>query len=314
MSGADGVAVSGSAAAAEVRHSAAPINRRQWNLVPWLIVGPALVVFVAFFAVPLVIMLANSIQEVDLATYQIVDYLTLSQYQRFLFDEYYMGVLLRTLRIGALATLGCLIAGYPVAIYLTRARPRERMILTLIIISPLMVSVVVLAFGWMIIVAPTGLINFVLKELGIIETPLEMKFSEGSVIAGLAHVYFPFVALAIYNSLQNIDPMVVRAARILGAGPIRIFWTVTFPLSIPGAVAGSLIVFALSISSFVTPMFLGGSWVKVVAYHIWEQNMILIDWPFGAAMAVILLVVTGSIMLGYNRVVEKRLFAGVFHR
>jgi putative spermidine/putrescine transport system permease protein len=95
---------------------------------------------------------------------------------------------------------------------------------------------------------------------------------------------------------------------------MRIFWNITFPLSIPGALAGSLIVFALSISSFVTPMFLGGSWVKVVAYFIWEQNMILIDWPFGAAIAVILLLVTGLIVLLYSRLLERHLFAGVFSR
>jgi putative spermidine/putrescine transport system permease protein len=197
---------------------------------------------------------------------------------------------------------------------MTKAGVRERNLLTLIIISPLLVSVVVLCFGWMIIVAPTGLVNFVLMKIGMIDAPLQLKFSEASVIAGLAHVYFPFMALGVYNSLQNIDPELVRAARILGAGPMRIFWNITFPLSIPGALAGSLIVFALSISSFVTPMFLGGSWVKVVAYFIWEQNMILIDWPFGAAIAVILLLVTGLIVLLYSRLLERHLFAGVFSR
>lgn len=292
----------------------AGVRRRQWNWAPWLIVAPALVVFVVFFAVPLLIMLANSVQKIDPATYQTVDRFTLYQYGRFLFDEYYVGVLLRTLRIGALTTLACLVAAYPVAIYMTKAGVRERNLLTLIIISPLLVSVVVLCFGWMIIVAPTGLVNFVLMKIGIIDTPLQLKYTEASVIAGLAHVYFPFMALGVYNSIQNIDPEFVRAARILGAGPMRIFWHITFPLSMPGALAGSLIVFALSISSFVTPMFLGGSWVKVVAYFIWEQNMILIDWPFGAAIAVILLLVTGLIVLGYSRLLERHLFAGVFRR
>ncbi|HIM14557.1 MAG TPA: ABC transporter permease [Acidobacteria bacterium] len=292
----------------------AGVRRRQWNWTPWLIVAPALAVFVVFFAVPLLIMLANSIQKMDPATYQTVDRFTLYQYGRFLFDEYYVGVLLRTLRIGALTTLACMVAAYPVAIYMTKAGVRERNLLTLIIISPLLVSVVVLCFGWMIIVAPTGLVNFVLMKIGIIDTPLQLKYSEASVIAGLAHVYFPFMALGVYNSIQNIDPELVRAARILGAGPMRIFWHITFPLSMPGALAGSLIVFALSVSSFVTPMFLGGAWVKVVAYFIWEQNMILIDWPFGAAIAVILLLVTGLIVLGYSRLLERHLFAGVFHR
>ena len=289
-----------------------PKRRIDWT--PWVIVSPVLVFFIVFFVIPLVILLANSVQRWDMATYEVVDRFTLFQYERYLFDEFYMEVLIRTLRIGLLTTLYCLLAGYPVAIYLTRAGPTERSILTLIIISPLLVSVVVLCFGWMIVVAPTGLINWVLKSLGIIEVPLDMKFTENSVIAGTAQTFFPFVALAIYNSLSNIDPLVVRAARVLGAGPWRIFWSIILPLSIPGALAGSLIVFALTISSFVTPMFLGGAWVKVVAFLIWEQNMVVIDWPFGAAIAFILLVVTAIIMLSYNRLMERRLFAGVFHR
>ena len=288
--------------------------KRRVNWTPWLLVSPALLFFALFFVTPLLILFANSFQRWDMGTYEVIDELTTFQYSRYLFDEYYNEVLIRTLRIGALTTLYCVLAAYPVAIYLTRCGPTERSILTLIIISPLLVSVVVLCFGWMIVVAPTGLINWLLESLGIIEERLDMKFSEGSVIAGLSQTFFPFVALAIYNSLSNIDPLVMRAARILGAGRWRIFWGITMPLSIPGAVAGSLIVFALSISSFVTPMFLGGAWVKVVAFHIWEQNMVVIDWPFGAAISVILLVVTATIMLGYNRLMERGLFAGVFHR
>ena len=288
--------------------------RRRINWAPWLMVSPALLFFILFFVAPLLILFANSFQRWDMGTYEVIDELTTFQYSRYLFDEYYNEVLIRTLRIGGLTTLYCVIAAYPVAIYLTRCGPTERSILTLVIISPLLVSVVVLCFGWMIVVAPTGLINWLLISLGIIEERLDMKFSEGSVIAGLAQTFFPFVALAVYNSLSNIDPLVVRAARILGAGRWRIFWSITMPLSIPGAVAGSLIVFALSISSFVTPMFLGGAWVKVVAFHIWEQNMVVIDWPFGAAISVILLVVTATVMIGYNRLMERGLFAGVFHR
>ena len=289
-----------------------PKRRIDWTA--WLLVSPVLVFFVLFFVIPLAILLANSVQHWDMATYEVIDRFTLFQYERYLFDEFYLGVLFRTLLIGLQTTLYCLIAAYPVAIYLTRAGPTERSILTLIIITPLLVSVVVLCLGWMIVVAPTGLINWVLKSLGWIEEPLQLQFNENTVIAGTAQAFFPFVTLAIYSSLTNIDPLMVRAARVLGAGPLRIFWSITLPLSIPGALAGSLIVFALTISSFVTPMMLGSSWVKMVAFLIWEQNMILIDWPFGAAIAFILLVVTAAIMVSYNRLMERRLFAGVFHR
>lgn len=301
-------AMTAEAAAVPVR----PQSRTDWT--PWIILTPALLFFLVFYVVPLAIMLANSAQRWDTYTYQVLDFFTLHQYTRYLLDPYYIEVLVRTVRIAALTTLYSVIAAYPVAVYLTKAGPTERSILTLIIISPLMVSVVILCFGWMVVFAPAGLINWTLRSLGIVGAPLKLKFSEASVISGLVHVYFPFVVLSIYNSLQNIDPATIRAARILGAGPLRTFWSITLPLSIPGALAGSLIVFALSISSFVVPMFLGGAWVKVVAYHIWEQNMATIDWPFGAAIAVILLVVTAAIMLTYNRLMERRLFTGVFAR
>jgi putative spermidine/putrescine transport system permease protein len=304
-----------SAATAEAALAAVPAARgRRVDWTPWLILAPALAFFALFYVVPVAILLANSIQRWDTATFKVTSLFTLFQYRRYLFDEYYLEVLVRTLRIGTLTTLYTVLAAYPVAVYLTRTGPTERSILTLIIISPLLVSVVILCFGWLVVFAPAGLINWALRLVGIVDVPLKLKFSEGSVIAGLAHVYFPFAALSIYNSLQNIDPAVVRAARILGAGPWRTFWNITLPLSIPGVLAGSLIVFALTISSFVVPMFLGGAWVKVVAYHIWEQNMTIIDWPFGAAIAVILLVVTASIMLTYNRLMERRLFTGVFAR
>lgn len=304
-----------SAAVAEAERDAPiPLPRRRIDWTPWLIACPVLVVYVLFFAVPLLILFANSVERWAPATDRVIDAFTLFQYERYLFDEYYIEVFLRTLRVGLVTTLVCVILAYPVAIHLTKAGPRERGLLTLIIISPLLVSVVILCFGWLIVFAPKGVINYVLLALGIIDAPLPIKFSEASVVIGLAHVYFPFAALAIYNSLQTIDPAVVRAASVLGAGPVRIFWNITLPLSVPGALAGSLIVFALSISAFVTPMFLGGAWVKVVAYNIWEQNMVLIDWPFGAAISVVLLVVTASIMIGYNRLMERRLFAGVFHR
>ena len=176
-----GTPLTGSVGLVEARQADTPIRRRRWNWTPWLIVGTPFVIFVAFFAVPLFVMLANSIQRVDFATYQTVDFFTLHQYKRFLFDEYYLSVLGRTLRIGAIATLACVVAGYPVAIYLTKAGPREREFLTLVILSPLLVSVVVLAFGWMIVVAPTGLVNFVLKAVGIIDAPLNSPLTKSSL-------------------------------------------------------------------------------------------------------------------------------------
>lgn len=285
---------------------------RRSALAPWVLVGPVLALFLVFFAVPIVILFALSFERVDTASFEVVDAFTLHNYTRFLFDRFYLEVLGVTLRISLLVTAVTLVTAYPVAAYLVRAGARERALLMLLVVSPLLVSLVIRSFGWVIMLGPKGLVNAVLLGLGLIERPVKLMYTETAVVVGLAHVFYPFMVLAIYGALQRIDPAVVRAAMNLGAGPLRAFWRVTLPLSVPGILAGSLIVFALGVSSFVTPALLGGPWVKVVAYLVWEQNLIVLDWGFAAAIAVILLGVTALIMVAYNRLVERTWFAGVF--
>ena len=283
---------------------------RNWT--PWLLLAPVLGVFVVFFAIPTMILLLTSFERLELVTYKVVENLTLHQYKRFLTDEYYLGVLATTLKISFLATVLCLLVGYPVAFYLTRASARERSMLMLLILSPILVSVVIFSFGWIIIVSPMGMVNWVLRELGVGDGRIQLRYTETTVIIGLAHAYYPFMVLAIYNSMRNIDPAIVRAARSLGASELRAILRVVVPLSVPGILSGSFIVFALSVSSFVTPTLLGGVWVKMMAFLAWQQTTHLLDWPFGAAITVILLLTTGVLMLGYSRLMERWWFAGVF--
>jgi putative spermidine/putrescine transport system permease protein len=285
---------------------------RRPDLAAWALVGPVLAVFIALFAVPLLVLFALSFERVDMASFQVVDAFTLHNYARFLLDPYYLEVLGVTLRISLLVTLLTLATGYPVAAYLVRAGGRERATLMLLIVSPLLVSLVIRSFGWVIVLGPKGLVNALLLALGLVGAPVKLMYTETAVVIGLAHVFYPFMVLAVYSALARIDPAVLRAAMNLGASPLKAFWRVTLPLSVPGIVAGSLIVFALSVSSFVTPALLGGPWVRVVAYLVWEQNLIVLDWGFAAAIAVILLGVTALIMVAYNRLVERSWFAGVF--
>jgi putative spermidine/putrescine transport system permease protein len=285
---------------------------RQPSLIPWVLVAPVLLVFVVFFAAPLFVLFASSLERVDTATFRVIERLTLFNYRKFLFDPYYLGVLVGTLRISMMVTVAAAVTGYPVAAYLARARPRERRILMLLVVSPLLVSLVIRSFGWVIVLSPKGLVNALLLGLGLVTTPVKLIYTESAVVVGLTHVFYPFMVLAIYSALQNVDPAVLRAAQNLGAGPVQTFWWVTLPLSAPGVLAGSLIVFALSVSSFVTPTLLGGPWVKVVAYLVWEQNLVVLDWGFAAAISVILLAATAAAMLIYNQLVERRWFAGVF--
>jgi putative spermidine/putrescine transport system permease protein len=277
-----------------------------------MLIGPVLLLFLTFFAVPVGILLVSSLQRVDPTTSTVIERFTLYNYRHFLFDRFYLGVLLTTLKISMIVTLTCLLTGYPAAALMARTSPRERSILTLLVVSPLVVSLVIRNLGWLIILGPKGVVNTVLIHLGLVKAPLALMYTQTAVVIGLAHVFYPFMVLAILSSLQNIDPVVVRAAQNLGATPLRAFWHVTLPLSTPGVVAGAVIVFALSMSSFVTPSLLGGPWVKVVAFLAWEQAVFVLDWPFAAAISVILLGVTGFILVLANRVIERGLFVGVF--
>ncbi len=292
----------------------AAIGRRMGvrpHLTPWFLVLPATLLFVALFLVPMGALFLSSFYGYD-PNVGIIRTLSLGNYTKFLFDAYYQEALIRTLRIAFLATLLSGLLGYPVAYYLNQVSGRTRTYLTLAILSPLLVSLVIRTFGWLIILGPNGVINFLGRGLGILGAPLKLMYTEGAVVVGTIHVYLPFMILALLSSLQNIDPNLYRAASNLGADPVRRFVHVTLPLSLPGILAGSLIVFSLSVSSFVTPAILGGARVKVMAYLVWEQDLVMLNWPFGAAIAFILLVITIAIMLVYHRILEAGRYGVVF--
>ena len=180
-----------------------------------------------------------------------------------------------------------------------------------IVIAPLFTSAIVRAFGWMVLLGRQGLVNGLLMGLGLVEEPLPLLFSEAGVIIGSVYILTPFMVLTVASVLQNLDPTLEEAAADLGARPSVSFWTVTWPLSVPGVVAGAVIVFTLSMSAYVTPSVLGGGKVKVIAMLVFEQFMALFQWPFGAALAVVLLLVTLAVIGVAGRWGERRLESGV---
>jgi putative spermidine/putrescine transport system permease protein len=278
--------------------------------VPLLLLLPALVLFFVFFVLPLGVLVANSFHDYSRLT-GIVATFTLKNYDRILWDSFYLEIVFRTLRLAFLTSCVTLIIGYPIALYLTVASARQRAWIILFILSPLLVSVIVRTFGWLIILGPNGLVHGVFSALGLEGGVL--LHSEGAVVAGLANVLLPFLVLAVATSLQAIDPAVPLAAASLGAGPWRVFWLVVFPLSLPGVVAGLLIVFSLASSSFVTPALLGGADYKVMSTMIYQQALILQNWPFAAAFAVVLVLVVFLILLVQTRAIEGGRYRVVFH-
>jgi putative spermidine/putrescine transport system permease protein len=203
--------------------------------------------------------------------------------------------------------VSALVLGYVVALYLVRSlRSRTARRLTyLIVVAPLFTSSIVRSFGWMVGLGNNGFLNRWLLDLGIVDRPVRLIFNETGVVIALTHILLPFMVLSIAAVLQNIDPALEEAAMDLGASRLTTFLTVTLPLSLPGVLAGSLIVFTLAMSAYVTPAVLSGGRLKVVPMLIYEQYISVFDWGFGAAMAMILLALTLAITAFYTRLLRS---------
>lgn len=275
------------------------------------LVSPACLWLLAFFLVPLALVLRLSFFGFS-PTSGIVPALGLANYVKVFTDPYYLGIFVRTARISLLVTALTLLLGYPEAYYLTRIRGRAKALVLVAVLSPLIVSAITRTFGWFILLAPNGLVNGAIVGLRLADGPVKLIYSETGIVIGLTHVLVPFMVLSIYASLQRRNPALVSAAQTLGAGPARAFLAVTLPLSLPGIVAGSVVVFTLSMSAFVTPAILGGTRVRVVAYLIYEEFLLSLNWPFGAALALLLVLITMVVVLGYNRWLERGRWAEVF--
>jgi putative spermidine/putrescine transport system permease protein len=219
-------------------------------------------------------------------------------------DGYYLGIFWRTLRLAALTTLICGLIGAPEAYILSRMRDPWRSVFLLVIIGPLLVSVVVRAFGWSMLLGSSGLLNEALRALG--SNPVRLLYTETAIVIALVHVMLPFMVIPVWTSLQKLDPMIEAAAWSLGASRFTALRRVVMPQIAMGLLSGSLVVFGLSASAFAIPGLLGGRRLKMAATLVYDEYMRELNWPLGAAIAVIVLVANLVIMLAYNRAVEAR--------
>ena len=267
----------------------------------WLLLLPTLLIFIFFFLVPLVFLFVTSFKTFD-ANSGIGNEWTFQNYIKFLTDSFYLSVLWRTVKIALLTTFITIIISYPVAYQISKVKGRLKNFLTLIVLSPLLISMVIRSYGWVIILSNKGVINNTLMELGIINQPLTLLYTEFSVILGMIHVLFPYMVLTIMGSLERIDPSVIRASQNLGASSARTFFSVMLPLTLPGIFAGSVMVFSLSVSSFVTPAILGGPQVKVMSYLTYEQTAVMLNWPYGSAIGFLLIFLAIITIIIYSRI------------
>jgi putative spermidine/putrescine transport system permease protein len=249
---------------------------------PMGLATPLALFFGAFFVIPLLLLLWVSLQGTTVPG--------LTQYARFFADGLGVRVLLHTLRIGLETTLGCLVLAYPLALLYRSAPGWARSVITLIVLLPLLTSVVVRTFAWIVILGRQGLVNSLLQSFGIIEAPLRLLYTEGGLVVALVQVQMPLMFLPLAGALVRIAPNLEDASAALGAGAWRTFLRVTLPLSLPGALAGCTLTFAAAVTAFITQSLVGGGQMLLMPSYIYQQAITLQNWPFAAAISMIFLV------------------------
>jgi putative spermidine/putrescine transport system permease protein len=278
------------------------------NPLPWLMSGPGLILVLVMLVTPLALtaMLAFSVFDHEAAggVGAMVDGVTVANFVAIVTDSYYYEILWRTFWIAMVTTLICVVVGVPEAFILSRMRNPWRSILLIVVLAPLLVSVVVRAFGWSILLGNTGLVNQMLAALGA--EPVKLLYTSTAIIIGLVHVMMPFMIIPVWTTLQKIDPSAANAALSLNASFLTTLRRIVLPQMTPGILSGSLIVFGLSASSFAIPGLLGGRRLKMVATLVYDEYLNTLNWPLGAAIAIVLLLANLLIMLSYNRLLEQR--------
>lgn len=267
---------------------------------PWWILPPVLYLFI-FFIVPLIDNGISSFRPEGPSGEW-----SLRFYQHLLTDSYYLGVIAQTLVLSVAVTAICVIVGYPVAYFLVRHSGRWAGLVVFLLIAPQLTSIIMRTFGWRVIFARRGLVNTFLTDVGIIDQPLQLLQGPASVVIGLVHVFVPFMVLSIASVLQSVDLRLEESARILGAGKLRTFLSITLPLSLDGIGTGAILVFMLTNGSFVTLLLLGGGSVTTIPVLIYQQFNMTMETHFAAAMGNILLALAVGCLYLQLRLIKRQ--------
>ena len=264
------------------------------------LVLPLAALFVAFFVAPLVVLVALSLHgDVAMRAW------TLANYVKFFTDAFNYAILWETLLLGVKATLVCLIFAYPIAWVCSRSGARLQSVIVFLVILPILTSVVVRTFSWIVILGRQGVINQIALGLGIIHEPLKLLYTEVGVVMVLAQVQMPLMVLPILTVLSKIDPNLADASRVLGAGEWRTLWRVTVPLSLPGVIAGCILTYTACITAFVTQTLIGGARLIYMPLHIYQQAIGANNWPFAAAISVIFMVTVLVVVAALGALARK---------
>jgi putative spermidine/putrescine transport system permease protein len=269
-----------------------------------LLLAPAILLTLVLLVVPVGYLFRYSFYQADIAN-QITGSFSLERFSTIFTDTFYIGVLGKTLLLSLIVTIIALIVGLPLAVYAWRASPRMRLPFTILVLSPLFISIVVSSYGWIVILGTKGIVNNLLLALGLIDAPIKLLYTNTAIAIGLTHLVIPFMMLPILSNLERIEPALPEAAAVLGASPLRVWTDVLLPLLVPGIAAGTNIVFALAMSAYVTPAVLGPSGPNFITTLIYDHFVTLFDWPTGSALAVVLFLLSMTVIAIYSVLLSR---------
>lgn len=258
----------------------------------YLLFIPCVVLVAYFMIVPLV--------DIIIPTFTNTKDGMFSAYKEFFADSYMMSIFLRTIKISLISSIICMIIGVPVSYYISRVSKKIRGLFIALTVFPILTNSVVRSFAWMSILGKSGIINTLLMKLNIINEPLSLLYTEGAIIIGTVYIFLPLMIISLVGVMENIDNDLLEAAESLGANKLKSFFKVVFPLSLPGLIVGTVLVFTGSLTAYTTPQLLGGNKNTVLATLIYQKTMTLGDWQGAAVVATIMIVVTLIVIKGIN--------------
>jgi putative spermidine/putrescine transport system permease protein len=270
-----------------------------------LLVGPATLFCVLQLVIPAAILFRYSLNRFDPASYM-VEAVTAENYVKFFTDPYYLGILLRTVRVSLVSTLICLVMGFPLAYWLARMTSRWKNLMVILVVLPLFIGNAVRAAGWMTLFGSKGFVNVTLMTAGIISEPLTLMYTELAVVVGIITVNLPYMVLTLQSVIEGIARSIEEAALSLGATPLRTFRRVVWPLALPGTLAGTILTFILAMNAYATPVLLGGPKFQMMGPLVYDQFSQSNNWPFGAAVSFVLMAATLCLTLLANAGLRRR--------
>ena len=272
---------------------------------------PAAVLTTFMFIIPLLMFFRYSLNQYVPGQFMKTA-LTLESFQSILSDRYYYSIMGRTIKIALSATVGTLVLAYPVALTMSKTRGKKKSAFVIALVFPMMLGGVIRSMGWMGFLSKSGLVNKLLLRIGLIGSPLKLMYTEGAVIAAVISMELPLMILTLDTAIESINPDLEQAALNLGASRVQAFFRIKLPLTIPGLIAGTSLVFVQSMNTYSTAKMIGGAQIQTMAIVIYSEMNELLNWPAAAALSLILLVFTLTVTFLYAHILETR-YVKVMH-